>query len=58
MQHKRAFIFGVVVKGCDFDMLKPNIKKQEDKGEGKKDELSLNDCFEAFEREEFLSGSD
>jgi len=58
LKHKRAIIFGVVLKSTDFQLLKGSSEKIRSNSVAKAEVLTLDNCFKAFEREEFLSGSD
>ena len=58
MKHKRAIIIGVVLKQESIAKLQPIVTKAKSLAVSKAEVLTLDNCFQAFVREEHLSGSD
>jgi ubiquitin C-terminal hydrolase len=63
MVHKRDLVLGIVLKqdkALNYNELLINFddKHIEESKKSKKDSINLDNCFEAFSREELLTGTD
>lgn len=63
MKHKRDLVLSIIIKpsaGVHLQMLEPSFddSHMQDMKKNKKDVISLDSCFQAFSREELLTGAD